>query len=284
MTFSQSRAELSCQTAKGASAAAAPALHPRTSGPSLPRARGRGTEPAALGSRRRSHARSSARGPRGCGWQSRRGRDKQRPRRRRGATSRSPNRVSADRQRQPPGCCGGRGAGRGARRRKGGRRRARGVPRLARVARAATPPPRASLSNPPHYLDSGLPVTAAANGSASLGRRSESELEGVSCVPRSRGNLQVGMEKGRGWELGTRFVFQLVEILLFLSLALSFRSASWPGRALPPHGREQLPLGARHCGGCSPGMRKKRHVLVAGPHLLWIRTTPLRGNQRALWS
>lgn len=172
-----------------------------------------------------------------------------------------------------------RGAARGgARRRKGGRRRARGVPR------AATPPPRASLSNPPHYLDSGLPVTAAANGRASLGRRSESELEGVSCVPRSRGNLQVGMEKGRGWELGTRFVFQLVEILLFLSLALSFRSASWPGRALPPHGREQLPLGARHCGGCSPGMRKKRHVLVAGPHLLWIRTTPLRGNQRALWS
>lgn len=141
LTFSQSRAELSCQTAKGASAAAAPALHPRTSGPSLPRARGRGTEPAALGSRRRSHARSSARGPRGCAWQSRRGRDKQRPRRRPGATSRSPNRVSADRQRQPPGCCGGRGAGRGGgRAAAGGPEGFRGLQRLHPVLLSRTLP------------------------------------------------------------------------------------------------------------------------------------------------
>ncbi|KAF6301861.1 hypothetical protein mRhiFer1_008772 [Rhinolophus ferrumequinum] len=87
------------------------------------------------------------------------------------------------------------------------------------------------------------------------------------------------MEKGRGWESGTRLVFQLVEILLFSSLALRFRSASWPGRALTPlwkaGGRS-----AQHCGGCSSGMWKKRHVLLTRPHVLWIRTTPLRSNQR----
>jgi hypothetical protein len=54
-------------------------------------------------------------------------------------------------------------------------------------------------------------------------------------------------------ELGSR----RVEILLCLSLALGFRSASRP--ALPPLPEPR----ALHCGGCSPGVTGGRHVLLA---------------------
>lgn len=100
-----------------------------------------------------------------------------------------------------------------------------------------------------------------------LGRLSESLLAGVSCVLRLRSSLQVGMEKGWGLESRTRLVFQLVEILLFSPLALRFRSASWPGPALPPL-RKEATRSSQHCGDCSPGMRKEGHVLLARPHLL----------------
>lgn len=58
-----------------------------------------------------------------------------------------------------------------------------------------------------------------------------------------------------------------MDILLFSSLAVRFRSASRPVLALPPL-RRPADRGARHYGGCSPGMRKRRHVLLAGLILL----------------
>lgn len=61
---------------------------------------------------------------------------------------------------------------------------------------------------------------------------------------------------------------RLVGILLLLSLTLCFRSASLP---CPSPAWRPETGGAMHCGGCSPGMRKRRHVLLAGSRLLPVR-------------
>lgn len=162
MTFSQSRAELSCQIKKRVRL---------QRGHSIPAARvRRSPAPGAAGPSplRSDHAAQATLGPLpgAHGVAAVRAREegtKSVPGGGRGLPARplagSPRTAGSSH----PGAAGG-----GAQRRMGGRR-ARGVPRVARVPQAATPPPRASLSNPPHYLDSGLPVTAAANRRASWG-------------------------------------------------------------------------------------------------------------------
>lgn len=71
-------------------------------------------------------------------------------------------------------------------------------------------------------------------------------------------------ELGISNKVGSR----LVGILLLLSLTLRFRSASLPG---PSPAWRPAARSATHCGGCSPGMRKTRHVPQNGWHLLRVR-------------
>ena len=169
-------------------------------GPSLPRASGHGTEPAPLRSSSLSPARFCARGRGGHSCQTRRDRDKEPPQPRATGRSRAWSlRTPGAAARVGRGVGGGGGGKDGTRRRRSGRR-ARGEYRKgARRANgdvSTHPPP--SLSPLPHYLASGLLVSVAGRQQApEPGRRSESRLAGVSCVPCSRSSLEVGMEKGR---------------------------------------------------------------------------------------
>ena len=182
------------------SAAAARALQPRSSGPSLPRASGHGTQPAPLGSRSPSHARFSAR-PRGRGCQTWSGRDKDPPRPWPGAAGQRWSGVFADAPRQRPRWGGGRGTA------EERRPPARGAPAETRAGWTEPPPTAASLSPPPHYLALWASRLCRRRQLASeLGRRKESRLAGVSCVPRLRNSLQVGMKKGLSWESATRLI------------------------------------------------------------------------------
>ena len=70
-------------------------------------------------------------------------------------------------------------------------------------------------------------------------------------------------ELGISNKVGSRLVG-----LLLLSLTLRFRSASLPG---PSPSWRPAARSATHCGACSPGMRKRRHVLLSGSHLLRVR-------------
>lgn len=79
-----------------------------------------------------------------------------------------------------------------------------------------------------------------------------------------------------GWELGRGLFPACGDFTpLVPRTRLPLRLPAGPSRTRGPAAR-----GARHCGGCSPRMRKRRHVLPAALHLPWVRTTPLRGNQR----
>lgn len=72
------------------------------------------------------------------------------------------------------------------------------------------------------------------------GRRSESRLEGVSCVPRWRSSLQVGMRKGRDWGSGSRLAPSLWR--LYSSRPSHSASAPPPGPAGPfPHSGDESP-------------------------------------------
>lgn len=280
MTFSQSRAELSCQIQKEARVAAARALHPRSSGPSLPRARGRGT-----GSR---SARITQPEPRSV----------LRP----GPTGLRLSEPEAQGQRASPAAAGGyrpvpspglrgppaaaapvlRGAGRSGGRAAAGPegfrewRGSHGLQCRHPVLLSRTLPITLTVGFP-----SLPPPTGARAGAAQRKRIRGRQLRpALAKQPPGRDGERpgLGIRDEVGFPAYRDFTLLVPRTQLPLRLP-----ASWPGRALPPRGRAAAP-GARHCGGCSPGMRKKRHVLLARPHLLWIRTTPLRSNQRAFWS
>lgn len=85
-------------------------------------------------------------------------------------------------------------------------------------------------------------------------------------------------EEGRALGVTDKIDSRVVEILLFSPLTLRFRSASWPGPS--PHFGDLLAAARGIVGDVVPGMRKRRHVLLAGAHLLPVRMTPLRGNWR----
>lgn len=133
LTFSLSkynRAELS-KTEKEVSAAAARALHPRSSGPTLARARGPGPSPPHARFLARARAAAAGR-PGGAG------------------TKASPAAVPESGLRGSPAAAAPVGRGPA----EEGRPRGRGAPPEARAGLAETPPP--------HYLARGLFVTVAA--------------------------------------------------------------------------------------------------------------------------
>lgn len=209
-----------------AAAAPAPSLQLRSA---HPRAGGRGTQPAPLGSRSQSHARCSALSdPEGQGQ--------------RAVYPPSPPRPPPPPPPVPkPGLLGRPAAAAGGRRGAGhngaGAAAAGGVPRATRAEPAGTPPPRLPSAPSP------LPCQWASchrrrrrRRQQAPGRRSESRLEGVSCVPRWRSSLQVGMKKRRDWESATRLVPSLWR---FYSAGPSHSASAPPPGPFPRFGGER---------------------------------------------
>lgn len=228
-----------------AAAAPAPSLQLRSA---HPRAGGRGTQPAPLGSRSQSHARCSALSdPEGQGQRAVYPPSPPRP----------PAAAAAGPQARSPRTPSSRGrgaAGGGAQRSRGGRRRRGSASDAGRAGWDASAP--ASLCPFPITLPVGFlspspppPPTGswAAQRKPIRGRQLRPAL-----AKQPPGRDEERTRLGIGDEAGS----QLVEILLGWSLALRFRSAS---RALPPL-RRRAARGARHCGSCSPRKQKRRHV------------------------
>ena len=202
-------------------------------------------------------------GPRGRGCQTRSGRDKDPPRPWPGAAGQRWSGVFADAPRQRPRWGGGRGTA------EERRPPARGAPAETRAGWTEPPPTAASLS-PPYSLPClvGFSSLSPTPTGFRAGAAQRKPISGRQPRP-ALAKQPPGRDEERP-ELGisSKVDSRLVGILLRSSLTLCFRSASLP---CPSPAWRPEAGGAMHCGGCSPGMRKRRHVLLTGSHLLRVR-------------
>lgn len=147
-------------------------------------------------------------------------------------------------------------------------------PRRRGCARGAGPAGRLA----PYSLPCrGLPVTVAAvTELLSRGDAARADKRASAASRTGEAASRSGWRKAGGWESGRGLFLACGDFTpLVPRTRLPLRLPAGPSRT-----RGLAAHSAQHCGGCSLRMRKRRHVLPAALHLPWIRTTPLRGNQR----